>query len=194
MKNEKIGQVIKSLRIEHKLTQKQLADNLGISDKAVSKWERGLGAPELSLISDLSDLLEVNIANLLSGDVYYNDFVSGNMKNSKYYVCPNCQSITVCTGGAKVSCCGKILTAQTPVKATDEQRLEIENTEDDWYITSRHPMTKAHYISFVAFATGDRVEIIKQYPEWNLELRIQKRGHGILIWYCVEHGLLYQLL
>lgn len=194
MQNEKIGNVIKTLRIEHKLTQKQLAYRLGISDKAVSKWERGLGAPELSLISDLSDLLEVNISNLLSGDVSYNDSVRGNMRNSKYYICPNCQNITICTGDAKVSCCGKILTAQTPVKATDEQKLKIEITEDDWHVTSRHPMTKEHYISFVAFATGDRIEIIKQYPEWNLELRIQKYGHGMLIWYCVEHGLFYQLL
>ncbi len=66
MKNEKIGKLIKVLRIEHKLTQKQLANKLEISDKAVSKWERGIGTPELSLISDLSNLLEVNIANLLS--------------------------------------------------------------------------------------------------------------------------------
>lgn len=182
MQNEKIGNVIRALRVEHNLTQKQLAYRLGISDKAVSKWERGLGAPELSLISDLSDILEVDIANLLSGDVTYNDSVRGNMRNSKYFICPNCKNITICTGDAKVSCCGKKLTAQTPVKATDEQILKIEITENDWYITSRHPMSKGHYISFVAFATGNRVEIIKQYPEWNLELRIQKREPGILIW------------
>ena len=194
MQNEKIGNVIKALRIDHKLTQKQLADKLGISDKTVSKWERGLGAPELSLIRELSDLLEVNIANLLSGDVSNNDFVRGNMKTSKYFICPNCQNITVCTGDAKVSCCGKMIAAQTPVKATDDQKLKIEISEDDWHITSQHPMTKQHYISFVAFATGDRVQIIKQYPEWNLDIRIQNRGHGMLFWYCTEHGFFYQFL
>lgn len=194
MQNERIGNVIKALRVERKLTQKQLADKLGISDKAVSKWERGLGAPELSLISELSDLLDVNIRNLLSGNLSRNDFVSGNMRNSKYYICPHCQNITVCTGNAEVYCCGKILTAQTAVKATDDQELKVEIAEGDWYITSQHPMNKEHYISFVAFATGDRVQIIKQYPEWNLDLRIQKHGHGMLIWYCVVHGLFYQSL
>jgi len=82
MLNERIGKVVKTLRIEHKLTQKQLADKLGISDKAISKWERGLGAPELSLIGELADLLDVSIDNLLSGDLSRNDFVGGNMKIS----------------------------------------------------------------------------------------------------------------
>lgn len=194
MRNEGIGNVIKVLRIEHKLTQKQLADKLGISDKTVSKWERGLGAPELSLIGELSDLLGVNIGNLLSGDLSRNDFFGGNMKNSKFYICPDCKNITVSTGNVEVFCCGKKLTAQTPVKATDEQKLKVEIVEDEWFITSQHPMTKEHYISFVAFATSDRVQIIKQYPEWDLQLRIQKRGHGMLVWYCTEHGLFYQLL
>ncbi|QRN85745.1 helix-turn-helix domain-containing protein [Clostridia bacterium] len=194
MRNEKIGNVIKTLRIEHNLTQKQLADKLGISDKAVSKWERGLGAPELSLIGELSELLGVNIDNLLAGDLSRNEFVGGNMKNSKYYVCPNCHNITICTGNAEVSCCGKKLVEQTPIKATNEEKLKVEIIEDEWHITSEHPMTKEHYISFVAFATGERIQIIKQYPEWNLEQRIQKYGHGKLIWYCNNHGLFYQLL
>ena len=116
------------------------------------------------------------------------------MKNLKYYICPDCQDINVCTGNAEVSCCGKKLTAQIAVKARDEQKLTVEIVEDDWYITSQHPMTKEHYISFIAFATGDRVQIIKQYPEWNLEQRIQKRGHGMLFLYCTEHGLFYQLI
>lgn len=55
-------------------------------------------------------------------------------------------------------------------------------------------MTKTHYISFVAFVTGDRIQIIKQYPEWNLNVRFPKSGHEMLIWYCTEHGLFYQLL
>lgn len=194
MENERIGNIIKALRIEKKLTQKQLADKLGISDKAVSKWERGLGAPDISLIRELSDLLDVNISNLLSGDLSRNDFFGGNMKKTKYYICPDCKNIVISTGNAEVSCCGKKLTAQKPTKASEEQKLKVEILEGDWYITSDHPMTKEHYIFFIAFATGDRVQIIKQYPEWNLEQRIQKRGHGMLLWYCIEHGLFYQLL
>ena len=55
-------------------------------------------------------------------------------------------------------------------------------------------MTKAHHISFVAFASGDRVQLIRQYPEWDLQVRIPARGHGTLLWYCTEHGLFYQYL
>ncbi|MZQ99722.1 MAG: helix-turn-helix domain-containing protein [Acidaminobacter sp.] len=194
MQNERIGKVIKVLRTERKLTQKQLADKLGISDKAVSKWERGLGAPELSLIGELSDVLDVSIGNLLSGDLSPNDSFGGNMKNLKYYICNNCNNFTASTGNAEISCCGKKLAQQIPVKAADEEKLTVEMVEEDWYITSNHPMTKAHHISFVAFATGDRVQIIKQYPEWNFEIRFPKRGHGMLIWYCTEHGLFHQLL
>ncbi|MBN1892455.1 MAG: hypothetical protein JW780_06700 [Clostridiales bacterium] len=53
-------------------------------------------------------------------------------------------------------------------------------------------MTKDHHITFVALVTGDSVMIRKQYPEWDLQMRIPRFGHGMLYWYCVEHGLFYQ--
>lgn len=194
MQNIKIGNIIRTLRLERNMTQKELADKMNISDKTVSKWERGLGCPEISLISEISDLLGVDTQSLLIGDITPNDFVVGNMKNTKYYVCPTCHNISFCTGEAEVSCCGKKLTAQPLKKADESEKLSVEVNEEDWYITSVHPMVKHHYISFVVFATGDCIQVIKQYPEWNLELRLPKRGHGMLIWYCTEHGLLYQLL
>ena len=55
-------------------------------------------------------------------------------------------------------------------------------------------MEKENYLSFVAFATGDKIQLIKQYPEWNLQVRIQKRGHGMLFWYSTTQGFFYQLL
>ena len=45
-----------------------------------------------------------------------------------------------------------------------------------------------------AFAAGDRVQMIRQYPEWDLSVRIPARGHGVLLWYCTQHGLFSQLL
>ena len=191
---KKVGQLIRSLRQEQYMTQKQLADKLNISDKAISKWELGLGCPDVSLLAELSDLLGINIEQMLSGDLSENRFVGGNMKKSSYYVCPVCGNLSVCTGNASVSCCGRKLEALTPQKATEEQKLTIEQVEDDWFITSDHPMQKDVYISFVAFATGDKIQIIKQYPEWNLQARIQKRGHGMLLWYSTRDKLLYQLL
>ncbi len=194
MQNSKVGSIIRALRLEHHMTQKQLADKMNLSDKTVSKWERGLGLPDISLIPELSGLLGIDIMNLLAGDMTPNNFVGGNMKNTKYFVCPTCQNITLCTGEAEVSCCGKKLAAQTLKKAEESEKLSVHVTEDDWYITSEHPMDKEHYISFVALAAGDRIQIIKQYPEWNLNVRIPKRGHGMLIWYSTDYGLRYQLL
>ncbi len=194
MQNDKIGCIIRTLRLARNMTQKELADKMNISDKTISKWERGLGCPDISLIPELSKILDVDTQKLLIGDMTPNESVGGNMKNSKYYVCPICHNISICTGEAEISCCGKKL-ANLPLKKADEfEKLNVESVEDDWFITSEHEMTKDHYISFVAFATGERIQFMKQYPEWNMQLRIQKRGHGMLIWHCVEHGLFYQLL
>lgn len=69
MNQEKIGKFIKDKRLELKMTQKDLADKLGISDRAISKWENGRGVPDVSLLSDLSKVLDVTINDLLSGEV-----------------------------------------------------------------------------------------------------------------------------
>lgn len=194
MENSRVGSIIRTLRQELRMTQRELADKMNLSDKTISKWERGLGLPDISLIPELSRILEIDIMNLLAGDLTPNDFAGGNMKNTKYFVCPTCQNITFCTGEAEVSCCGKKLAAQTLKKTEEGERLTVHLVEDDWYITSEHPMDKEHYISFVALASGDRLQIIKQYPEWNLNVRIPRREHGMLIWYSTDYGLRYQLL
>ena len=194
MENGKVGAIIRTLRLERKMTQKQLADELNISDKTVSKWERGLGCPDISILSELANFLEVDTQRLLAGDITPNDLVAGNMKNTKYYVCPICHNITFCTGNAEISCCGKKLVPQIMKKAQGDQRLQVETIESDWYITSNFSMTKRCYISFVAFVNDDSFEMVKQYPEWNVHLRIHQRGHGMLIWYHTEEGLLYQLM
>lgn len=165
-----------------------------MSDKAVSKWERGLGSPEVSTLPRLSQVLGVDLARMLQGDLTPNDLVGGNMKKLNYYACPVCGGLTFCIGAAEVSCCGRKLSPLTPRKAATEEKLQMEEVETDWFITSSHPMRKENYISFVAFATGDRLQVIKQYPEWDLQLRIPRRGHGMLLWYAQADGLLYQLL
>lgn len=154
MDAEKIGKVIKDCRKEKGMTQKELAEKLMISDKTISKWERGLGCPDISFLTELSKILGVNIENILKGNIEINDFIGGNMKNSKYYVCPVCGNVTVCTGNAEISCCGKKLEALEAKKADETEKLNVEQIENDWYISSEHPMTKDHYISFIAFAKG----------------------------------------
>lgn len=53
-------------------------------------------------------------------------------------------------------------------------------------------MTKEHDISFVTLLTGDTLFLQKQYPEWNLQVRIPRIAHGRPVWYCTQHGLFYQ--
>lgn len=67
MDNEKMALMIAQLRKEKKLTQKELAQRLGVTDKAVSKWERGLSCPDIAVLSPLSDILGITVTELLSG-------------------------------------------------------------------------------------------------------------------------------
>lgn len=68
MDQNKIGIFISSLRKEHNMTQQQLADAMGVSNKTISKWECGKGLPELSLIQPLCQLLEISVNELLAGE------------------------------------------------------------------------------------------------------------------------------
>jgi DNA-binding XRE family transcriptional regulator/desulfoferrodoxin (superoxide reductase-like protein) len=190
----KIGILIFKLRKDKNITQKQLADKLNISDRTISKWERGGGIPDISLLSDIADFFDITIETLLNGEILSSSFIGGNMKKSKYYVCKTCGNIIVSTGNASVMCCDKKMTEETAQKALDSDKLCVEEVENDWYITCNHSMIKDHYISFVAFATGSKLQIVKQYPEWDLQVRFQKREHGTLFWYCTQHGLFYQHL
>ena len=194
MDNEKIGKLIYGLRKERNMTQLQLAEILHISDKTVSKWERGQGCPDISLLVDLSRVLGVDMEKLLSGRLEANEERGGNMKKLNFYVCPECGNVITAMTEAGISCCGKKLQPLEAVKAPDEERLLVENIENDYYISSDHPMLKEHCISFVALLTGDTLTLKKQYPEWDLQVRIPGRTHGKLIWYCTEHGLFYQLV
>ena len=191
---KKVGALIAQLRKGKNITQKQLADRLNISDRAVSKWERGLGLPDVSILSEVAEMLGITVETLLCGEVSENDLNGGNMKETKYYVCKSCGNIALSTGNAEISCCGKKMTAETPQKANDENTVEIHEVENELYITSRHPMTKEHYISFAAFADGGSLYMAKQYPEWDFQLRLPRRKHGMLIWYCTRHGLFYKYM
>ena len=108
----KTGALIKQLRINSGLTQKQLADSLCVSDKAVSKWECGNGCPDVSLLSELADIFGTDVQTLLSGEINKNESEKGNMKKLRFYVCHNCGNIVTATSEAAVTCCGNKLTAE----------------------------------------------------------------------------------
>lgn len=194
MNQQKTGSLIRTLRLKQNFTQLALANQLGVSDKAVSKWERGVGAPDVSLLPSLSQALGVDMEALLRGELEEKDMTRGDMKKIKLYCCPECGNILFSLDDAAVSCCGKKLQSLPMQEADDAHRLHIEHSDGEWYITASHEMQREHYISFVAFATQDTVIIKKQYPEWTLETRLPVFRHGILLWYCTKDGLFYQKL
>ena len=168
----KVGKLILRLRKEHGLTQKQLADKMNLSDRTISKWERGLGCPDISLLHELSDVLNVNIEKILTGDLEPNRTDGGNIKRIKFYVCPTCGNILTATGEAKVSCCGRKLTALVPKPSDEEHHLHVETIEDDYYITFPHEMEKSHYLNFIAYVSYDRFLFVRLYPEQGSEVII----------------------
>lgn len=192
MDQTKTGGLIRALRTQKGLTQKALAEAIGVGDKAVSKWERGLGCPDVSLLPELSRVLGVGLEALLSGALDANDHERGNMKKLNFYVCPDCGNLITAATEVGVSCCGRTLLPLEPQKP--EEPLSVEKIDDSWFVSSSHPMTKDHYVSFVALLTGDTLFLRRLYPEWDLQTRIPAFGHGILLWYCTQHGLFRQII
>lgn len=189
MNNYITGTAIRTLREKNKMTQQQLAEKLCVSDKTISKWETGKGLPDISLIEPLANVLKVSIPELLSGEQIINENRSANLLKSNLYVCPICGNIFHSTGEAMISCCGVTLPPLEVEEDDEEHQIKHELIEDEIFVTMQHSMTKEHYISFIAYCTGDRFEYVKLYPESNIEVRFFRRGRGILYWYCNHHGL-----
>lgn len=165
---------------------------LGVSSKAVSKWETAKGLPDISLIEPLANALGVSVIELMSGHTVINENVSSNILRSKFYVCPLCGNVVRSTGDIVISCCGITLPSLEAEEADENHKITIEKVEDEHFITVKHDMTKKHYISFVAYLTTDRVQFVQFYPEGNADTRMQLRGRGILYIYCNRHGLMKQ--
>lgn len=186
----KIGNLIYQLRREKGFTQKQIADALNITDKTISKWERGYGCPDVSLLRELSVILETDIEQILSGNLKPNHPDNGNMKKICFYVCPLCGNILTSTSKTSISCCGRKLTALIPQIQLEEHSISIEEMDADNYVSIDHPMTKEHYIPFIAYVGSDKILFNRLYPEQTCAIRVPSsfRG-GILFAYCTEHGL-----
>lgn len=184
------GGIIKKLREKNKLTQAELAEKIDVSSKAVSKWETGKGLPDLTLLAPLSKALGVSVLELMAGDTVINQNKSANLLRSKFYVCPICGNVIHAMGEAVISCCGVSLPALEAEEIDDAHEIQIEAVEDEQYLTLRHPMTKDHHISFLAYATSDRFQLVKLYPEGSAACRIRFQGVGYLYCYCNRHGLM----
>ncbi|WP_099468700.1 helix-turn-helix domain-containing protein [Konateibacter massiliensis] len=185
----KIGNLITELRKEKNLTQKNIADFLGISNKTVSKWECGLGCPDLSFWAPLSAILGADMAQMMEGEIIPNKPDNGNIARVRFYVCPTCHNILFGTGGASIFCCGRKLEALVPQTSEEHLDIRAEEMDTDYYISFDHPMEKEHYISLAAYVKSDTVLLIRLYPEQSPAFRIPINAGGKLYLYCVEHGL-----
>lgn len=189
------GSTIRQLRESKNMTQSQLAHILSVSAKTISKWETAKGLPDISLLEPLAAALGVSVLELIQGEPVINRNRAANLLRSKLYVCPVCGNVLHATGQAVVSCCGVALPAQDIAEAEnadEHHQLTVERVEDELFVTIHHPMTKEHSISFIAYLTGDKFQLVKLYPEGNASCRFPLRGKGVLYFYCNRHGLMKQ--
>ena len=183
------GATIKHLRESRNMTQTELAEQIGVSSKTISKWETAKGLPDISLLQPLAQALGISVIELMNGEPISNQNVSGNMLRCKFCVCPVCGNVIHTLGNTVVSCCGITLPSLEAEDPDDSHPIQIQRVEDEHFITVQHPMTKNHFISFVAFVCSDRLQLVKLYPEGEAQTRLQLRGRGYLYYYCNHHGL-----
>ena len=186
------GAVIRRLRENKHMTQEELAERVFVSSKAVSKWETGQGFPDISLIEPLAEALGISVIELLSGEDIRNLNRSSKMSRSRFYVCPVCGNVIQASGEAVISCCGITLPPLQAEEPDEEHVIGKETVEDEYYVTTGHPMTKDHYISFLAAVSDHGVQLVKLYPEGASEARFRIDCVRKFYAYCNRHGL-YEL-
>ena len=140
------GNTIRTLRIKHGITQKELAEKLNVSDKTISKWETEKGLPDISIVEELAKALHVSLTELFTGDLKTNENVSGNIKRIQFYVCPICGNIITAVGEGNFSCCGITLLKQEAETAEEEHSLFVETVDNEFSIVMKHSMSKGHYV------------------------------------------------
>lgn len=190
MDPNKCGALIRSLRTEAGMTQRELASRLCVTDKAVSKWERGLGCPDISLLSALSAVFRVDLDSLLCGALPNSRAEGGNMKRTRFAMCPVCGNVITAAASAQISCCGRTLEPCLPPKADAEHLPSLEKMDGEYCLTFPHEMSKAHFIRFVCLITFDRMTLVRLYPEQDALARLPYVRMGTVVFGCSQHGLM----
>ena len=185
------GTAIRALREKKKMTQLQLSERLGVSDKTVSKWETGKGYPDITLLEPIAKAFGISVTELISGSPVTNANVSANMLRSVFYVCPVCGNVIHSMGEAVISCHGLQLIPLEAEQSDEDHMIFVERAEDEYFIRIDHPMTKSHYISFIAALSSDGFQMIKLYPEGEAQARVKIRGVKKIFFYCNRDGLFF---
>ena len=183
------GSMIKRLREEKKMTQLELAGRLCVSEKTISKWETGKGYPDIAILEDLAAALGISVIELFSGNDITNKNRSANMTRAKFYVCPVCGNVLMAAGEAVISCCGVTLLPLEAEEPDASHLPDIHKIEDEYYVTIPHEMSRTHYISFIAAAKDNGLELVKLYPEGNAEARFKISRTRSVYYCCNRHGL-----
>ena len=183
------GAAIRRAREDRKLTQEALAGRIFVSSKTVSKWETGLGYPDITLLEPLAQALGISVIELFSGEEVRNRNRAANMLKTRFYVCPVCGNAIRATGEATVSCCGLTLPPLEPEAPDDAHAIRVERDGDEYYVTMEHPMTREHHISFLAAMSDNGVQFVKLYPEGPAEARFKVSRVRWVAAYCNHHGL-----
>ena len=140
MDAQSMGAMIRALRMERGMTQAELAERLHLSDKAVSKWERGAGCPDISLLPELGRTLGADVESLLAGRLDERERDGGNMKRIRFYTCPSCSNVLTATGEAEIACCGRRLEPMQAKPCDEAHTLRLEPVDDELYanLWARH--------------------------------------------------------
>ena len=183
MNAEKTGSLIRSLRIKKGLTQKELAQMICVTDKAVCKWEKGRGCPNITLISQLSKVLEVDIQSILQGYLDKNKKIGENMNHLKFYKCPTCGNLVTSIKSVELSCCGnKLSPVSAQTRSEPEYQPVIQEFDGQYSIKFNHPMTKSNYISHVIVVRYDQIMTVNLYAESEAIITIpQVRGIRLFV-------------
>ena len=148
----------------------------------------GKGYPDISLLQPLAKALDLSVIELLSGEDVRNRNLSSDMMKSRFYVCPVCGNVIRSVGDAVVSCCGITLPPLEAEEPDPAHAIRTEIDEDEYYVTVDHPMTRDHYISFLAAVSDQGVQFIKLYPEWSAEARFKIDRVQEIYAFCNRHG------
>ena len=124
------GAAIRELREQKNMTQLQLAEILGVSDKTVSKWETAKGYPDITLLEPIADAFGISVPELLSGHLIKNANVSANMLRSKFYICPVCGNVIHSMGEAVIHCHGIQLMPGEAEMTDENHMIFIERAEE----------------------------------------------------------------
>lgn len=191
MNAQKTGSLILEARTKLNMTQRELAEKINVSEKAVSKWENGRGCPDITILPLLSKVLQIDIESILRGDLSKNKSKGGNMQRLKIYRCPDCGNIITSTNKIELSCCGHTLEQLIPVSESDSLIIKsIEESDNQFFVTFKSPMTKTDYIAGVVTSAYDRTTVIPMFAEQEPSV-ILPQLTGIKIFVITNKNLCY---